>query len=90
VYDTSKSELLLFGYDLIEMNKIPEAIIFFKSLTAQYPNLSKAFVGLADAYYKDNNKGLAQRNYRTAVRLNPLDIYAANMIRKLQGYTRTR
>ncbi|MGE5804611.1 MAG: serine hydrolase [Ignavibacteria bacterium] len=90
VYDTSKSELLLFGYDLIEMNKIPEAIIFFKSLAAQYPNLSKAFVGLADAYYKDNNKGLAQRNYRTAVRLDPLDVYAANMIRKLQGYTRTR
>jgi len=90
VYDTSRSELLQFGYDLIEMNKIPEAIIFFKSLAAQYPGFSKAYVGLADAYYKDKNKGLAQKNYRTAVRLDPLNVYAANMIRKLQSPTRIR
>jgi len=90
VYDTSRAELVLFGYDLIEMNKIQEAIIFFRSLAIQHPSYSKAFVGLADAYFKDKNKGLAQRNYRTALRLDPLNVYAANMIRKLQGYTRTR
>ena len=53
-------------------------------MVAEYPNYSKSYTGLADAYYKDNNKGLAVKNYRLSLKLDPHNSYTSEMIKKLE------
>ncbi len=84
-FDSANETLLGFGYDLINISKFYEAIKFFKIFTSEYPDYADAFVGLADAYYKDGNKGLALKYFRQAVKLQPINKYANEMIKKLGG-----
>jgi len=80
----SPDEVCSFGYDLISIWQIPDAIKLFKLMVAEYPNYSKSYTGLADAYYKDNNKGLAVKNYRLSLKLDPHNSYTSEMIKKLE------
>jgi CubicO group peptidase (beta-lactamase class C family) len=81
----TKEESLAFGYDLINAFRSPDAIKYFRFLTYSFPNDAEVLIGLADAYYKDGNKGLSIRNFRLALRLKPLNKYANEMIKKLEG-----
>jgi len=80
----SPEEVYSFGTDLITIWKLPDAIKLFKVMVSEYPNYSKSYSGLADAYYKDNNKGLAVKNYRLSLKLDPHNSYASEMIKKLE------
>ncbi|RPI68469.1 MAG: serine hydrolase [Ignavibacteriales bacterium] len=82
-FNTSKEELLLFGYDLLGIEKYYEAIKFFRLFTTEYPNYAEAFIGLGEAYYKDGNRGLALKSFRQAAKLQPANRYIINMINKL-------
>jgi hypothetical protein len=42
-------------------------------------------VGLADAYYKDGNKGLALENFRLAATHDSKNKYAKDMIKKIEN-----
>jgi serine beta-lactamase-like protein LACTB len=81
----NKDELQRFGYDLISANRYADAIKFFRILITDYPDYSKGYLGLADAYYKDGNKGLSLKYYRLALRYEPMNAHAASMIKKLGG-----
>lgn len=83
--NSGEEELILFGNDLLNLKKYGEAIQLFKLIINDYPAYFKGFVGLGDAYYKDGNKGLALRNYRQALKLNPNNKYVTDMIKKLEG-----
>lgn len=78
-------EQITFGYDLINIQRYPAAIQLFRMLTREFPNAADVFIGLGDAYLKDGNKGLATKNFRLALRLQPLNSYAAEMLKKLSG-----
>jgi len=78
-------EIVLFGYDLIATDNYSDAIYYFKHLISKKDNFSKYYVGLADAYYKDGNKGLALRNFRHAFNLNSKNKYTNDMIRKIEN-----
>jgi CubicO group peptidase (beta-lactamase class C family) len=80
----SPEEVYSFGNDLITIWQIPDAIKLFKLMVSEYPNYSKSYTGLADAYYKDNNKGMAVKNYRLSLKLDPHNSYASEMIKKLE------
>jgi len=80
---TSKEELMTFGYDLINITRAPDAIKYFRFLLDNYPNDAEVLTGLADAYLKDGNKGLALRYFRQVLKLQPSNAYASSMIRKL-------
>lgn len=84
-YNISFNELNLFGNDLIKINRLPDAIRYYRLLTRLFPEDPKAFFGLADAYNKDKNKGLALRNYQFVLKLDPKNKRAADMIKKLQA-----
>jgi serine beta-lactamase-like protein LACTB len=84
-YNITTEKLKLFGYDLINTNRYVDAIKFFKMLTIEYSDYADAFIGLGDAYYKDGNKGLSLKNFRLALRLDPVNGYAAEMLKKLGG-----
>lgn len=85
IYFYNEEELLLFGFDLLKLKRIRESITAFRYFTAQYPESANLFIGLAEAYNLDGNKGLALRNYRVALRINPQSSYAGEMIQKLSG-----
>ena len=84
-YKIVDDEFILFGYDLISTGNYPDAIYYFKYLISKKDNFAKYYVGLADAYYKDGNKGLALRNFRNAVNLDSKNKYAHDMIKKIEN-----
>jgi CubicO group peptidase (beta-lactamase class C family) len=83
-YDVNFNELNLFGSDLIKINRLTDAIRYFRFLTRLFPEEPKAFLGLAETYNKDKNKGLALRNYKFVLKLDPKNKQAAEMVKKLQ------
>jgi serine beta-lactamase-like protein LACTB, mitochondrial len=84
-YDFSLDEVITFGNDLINSKNILDAIKFFRFLSVKYSDNQKVYLGLADAYYNDGNKGLALKNYRAALKNGAPNKYASDMIKKLSG-----
>ena len=84
-FNTSKEELLLFGNDLLSVERYYAAIRFFRLFTTEYPDYAEAYIGLGDAYYKDGNRGLALKNFRQAAKLQPSNKYVKDMIKRLGG-----
>ncbi len=82
-YDVSLKEISVFGYDLLGINKTSDAIKYFRLLLGRFPNEARPYIGLADAYYKDGNIGLALRHYRLAFKIERTNVYALSMIRKI-------
>lgn len=80
----SANELRQFGSDLLTLKKINSAIKFYKILILDYPYDADIFLDLADAYYQDKNLGLALRNYRNVLRLEPSNPKAIKMIKELE------
>ncbi len=85
LYDTSLNETCLFGYDLLGVNKIADAVKYFRYVVNRFPGQAKPLIGLADAYYRDGNIGLALRHYRLAFKVERTNVYALSMIRKITG-----
>ena len=84
-YDFSESELNSLGYQLLNGNhKTSEAIEIFRLNTEAYPKSSNAFDSLAEAYEVSGNKELAIKNYQTAVELDPTNLHAVEMLKKLR------
>jgi len=84
-YDFSESELNSLGYQLLSgKHKTSEAIEIFKLNTVAYPQSSNAFDSLAEAYQVSGNKELAIKNYQKAVELDPTNLHAIDMLKKLK------
>lgn len=63
-------ELLTFGGDLLTAKLTLSAIKFFKFLVNDFPQNPDVYIGLADAYQLDGNKGLATKFYKEAFRFD--------------------
>ena len=83
VYDLSTNEINTFGYDLLRIKKDDEGIKWFRLFAEDFPNSTSAFIGLGDAYYNDNNIGMALKAYRKAMALDGNNKYALKMIKLL-------
>ena len=64
-------------------HKTSEAIEIFKLNTDAYPKSSNAYDSLAEAYQVSGNKELAIKNYQQAVELDPTNLHAVDMLKKL-------
>jgi CubicO group peptidase (beta-lactamase class C family) len=82
-YNLNETEAISFAKDLLGLNKPAAAIFYLRELVKIYPKSFTTMVALADAYYKDNNNGLALRHYRLAAQINQKDLHVNYMIRKL-------
>lgn len=82
-YDASLDEITEFGYDLLGISRRFDAIKYFKFMVSHFPEEAKPCIGLADAYYKDGNMGLALRHYRIAFKIERTNVYALSMIQKI-------
>jgi CubicO group peptidase (beta-lactamase class C family) len=84
-YDFGESELNSLGYQLLYGDKkTVDAIEIFKLNTAEYPKSSNAFDSLGEAYQVVGNEVLAIESYQKAVELDPTNLHAVEMLKKLR------
>ena len=84
-YDLGESELNSLGYQLLYGDhQAVDAIEIFKLNTAAYPRSSNAFDSLGEAYRVSGNRELAVKSYQKAIAIDPSNLHAVEMLKKLQ------
>ena len=74
----------LFGYNLIEEQKIPEAIEIFDRCIGIHPEYWYAYSNLGYCYMLQGKRELAIKNLERALELNPEDTQAARRLKQLK------
>ncbi|MFC2080575.1 serine hydrolase, partial [Bacteroidota bacterium] len=82
-YNFSEDELNYLGYQLLDMNKVREAIEIFKLNVTEYPNAFNTYDSLGEAYMINGEKELAIKIYTKSLELNPENTNAISMIKKI-------
>jgi predicted alpha/beta superfamily hydrolase len=80
----SESEINMLAYRLLRENKIKEAIKWFKLNVKVFPGSWNVYDSLGEAYMNDGQKGLAIKNYKKSLELNPKNTNALKMLKKLE------
>jgi CubicO group peptidase (beta-lactamase class C family) len=84
-FDLGEPELNSLGYELLNRDKrVSDAIVIFKLNAKEHPTSSNVFDSLGEAYWRNGDKALAMSSYQTAVRLDPTNGHAAEMLAKLE------
>jgi tetratricopeptide (TPR) repeat protein len=84
-YDLGESELNTLGYQLLYRDGRPsDAIAILKLNSTEHPKSSNAFDSLGEAYRNNGDKDLAINSYQTAVKLDPTNGHAAEMLKELK------
>lgn len=83
LYNFTEDEIIIFSNNLIELKKVPDAILYLKELLKIFPKSFKIMSAIGDAYLKDNNEGLALRYYRNAAQIDSSDKRIAELIKRL-------
>jgi CubicO group peptidase (beta-lactamase class C family) len=79
-YDFGEMELNRLGYQLLQRQKVAEAIEIFKLNVEVYPQAANVYDSLGEAYMIHGDKELAIANYKKSLELNPQN---ANATQKL-------
>lgn len=85
-----ENELNNLGYQLLNDNRIDDAIKIFELLVAEFPNAPNPYDSLGEAYFKNNNTELALKNYKKSLELNPKNENAENFIINIQYENRNK
>jgi CubicO group peptidase (beta-lactamase class C family) len=83
-YSFHERELNSLGYQLIEMERLDEAIEIFKFNVEMYPKAWNPYDSLGEAYMMKGDKKLAIQNYKKSLMLNPKNNNAINNLKKLR------
>lgn len=78
-----ESILNTLGYQQLNAKHAPEAIALFKFNVELYPNSFNTYDSLAEGYMIQGDRAAAIANYRKSLSLNPNNINAVNMLKKL-------
>lgn len=85
-----KNELNNLGYQLINDNRLNDAIEIFKLLVSEFPNSANAYDSLGEAYLANNNTDLALKNYKKSLELNPKNENAESTIVRINFENRDK
>jgi len=66
-----ENELNNLGYQLLNEQRVEDAIKIFTLLTSEFPNSANAYDSLGEAYLKNGNQDFAIENYEKSLALNP-------------------
>lgn len=80
------SERLLnrFGYELLQADKVKEAIKVFKLNVEEYPESGNVYDSLGEAYMVDGNNQLAIQNYEKSIELDSKNTNGIEILKKLK------
>lgn len=81
----AESDLNMFGYVLLKQRKTKEAIEILKLNVEAYPQSANVYDSLAEAYLMNGDMALAIENYEKSVALDPKNMNAIAMLKKLKG-----
>jgi len=84
-YDFQERLLNNLGYNLIRQGKFKEAIRVFQLNVEAYPQSSNVYDSLGEAYMNNGDKALAIENYEKALKLDPGNTNAVQMLNKLRA-----
>ncbi|MEO8231087.1 MAG: serine hydrolase domain-containing protein [Ignavibacteriota bacterium] len=85
LYTLNADEVIFFANNLIELNRIPNAIIYLKEALKLYSKSFKVLAAIADSYLKDSNNGLALKYYRLAAQIDNTNYRVNNLIKRLSS-----
>ena len=86
-YQLNEAEMNIYGYQLLQMKKITEAIELFKLNVEAFPQSSNVYDSLGEAYMINGDKELAIKNYEKSVELNPQNAPGIEALKKLKAKT---
>jgi len=72
------------GYDLLERDRVSDAITVFKLNAEEYPKVANVYDSLAEAYAKAGNRQLAIENYKRSLELDPKNQNAIDRLKELE------
>ncbi len=84
-YLNTEATMNSFGYKLMGMKRLDQAIEIFKLNTEAYPQSSNVWDSLGEAYMNKGDKELAIKNYEKALELDPSNGNAATILKRLRG-----
>lgn len=84
-YQSVERDINSFGYRLMEMKKMDEAIEMFKTNTEFYPNSANVFDSLGEAYANAGKRDEAIKSYEHALQIDPNLASSIDALRKLKG-----
>jgi len=83
-YSFYEGSLNSFGYELLQTDKIMEAIEIFKLNVEEYPESGNVYDSLGEAYMVDGNHKLAIENYEKSIEIDPENTNGIKILKKLK------
>ncbi|SMG35817.1 Tetratricopeptide repeat-containing protein [Marivirga sericea] len=87
---SDENELNNLGYQLLNDNRVEDAIKIFKLLVSEFPQSANAYDSLGEAYRKNGDIKLALENYRKSLELNPKNRNAESVILSIENENRDK
>lgn len=84
-YDFQERLLNILGYNFINQGKLKEAIRVLQLNVEAYPESSNVYDSLGEAYMRNGDKAPAIENYEKALKLDPANTGAVEMLKKLKA-----
>ncbi|HUF03008.1 MAG TPA: hypothetical protein VMM38_02425 [Aridibacter sp.] len=84
-YAEVESQINRFGYELIRIKKLDEAVWMFQLNVELYPDSYNVYDSLGEAYMLKGEKEPAIKNYRKSLELNRKNSNAEAMIRRIES-----
>lgn len=83
LYDINENEINLLGYQLLQENRINEAIEVFKKNTETFPSSSNAYKSLGESYISYGKQELAILSFKKSLEIDPKNSDLAQMMKPL-------
>jgi CubicO group peptidase (beta-lactamase class C family) len=83
-HDAGEEQLNALGYELLNRERVADAILIFALNAAEHPTSSNAFDSLAEAHMRAGHQQQAIEHYERALALNPNNRNASEMLKKLR------
>ena len=83
-YIVNDGALNRIGYDLLERDRVSDAITVFQLNAEEYPKVANVYDSLAEAYAMAGNRRLAIENYKRSLELDPKNQSAIDHLKELE------
>ena len=83
-YEFNENALNRLGYDLLEKDRVSDAITILKLNAEEYPKSANVYDSLGEAYAKAGNKQFAIDSYKRSLELDPKNQSAIDHLKELE------